>query len=998
VSDLDLPLNGPALYNPHLLSKQELLSLFSARQALLDELLADLRSTPDGESAQHHLVVGQRGMGKTMLLRRIQFAVEDDPELAETWLALSFPEEQYNVAGLSDFWLNCLDALSDTLERLGRSGAVEGLDRAVDSLHHLPEDDRARRALDELVGAAQKLRRRFLLLVDNADLVLERIGDQEWSLRETLSSQPTVTFLGASAATIESTFQYDKAFYDFFRIHNLSGLSIDETRALLHQYAKLEGREDVANLVDRETGRVRTLHTLTGGNPRTLALLFNIFTQGPDGNVRTDLERLLDQCTPLYKARFEALPAQAQQVVDALALRWDPAPAGELAKGLRLKVNAVSAQLNRLTQMGIVEKVPYEPATKTGFQIAERFFNIWYLMRASRRVRRRLVWLVEFLRMFYGQDEIRQQARHHLELASSLDPRDRLQHAEYVFALASASDDETSRRTLEHGALQMLASQKELRRHLAELVDLKTEDTELRSRAEYLERFEALRERVDQANLGSDKARDPELLRRLLRSPIPLDLKERSMEALLASAFEETEEIATLTERSTELFLGSSTPHQDREALLRAFEKGHMTAIDDVEGARIAEEVEGVRGLVAIAAAARALSANAVKLTGPEDEAMATLEDETMVTLEEALPEAASYLPWLLWLILVGKTASRDRLEWAIDRIARLPMDASSALSRIGLMLMTEFGRPAAAEQALRKAIEIDSRNTAAWMNLARTLRNGPRDQEVEQVLRKVIELDPASLQSRRELADLLEEQGRIDEAEQILRSMVQEQPSDPLVSIDLALFLVQQNRHEEAKRTLEWATEQDPGNTWARTFLEILLRHRGGPRGGDEMVGEAIEVDPERTLARDATASLAFHDRADDAKAEQLGSQAESSERTVPSMARILAGVLAHRRNWPVAEEAMRYFLEAGTEQTRDSDWLEILAFFREEVAAERIQQAITLLDSVDLGERWRPLREALESLARQNPDYLRRVAPEVRKPAEAILEALTKPVNGNR
>ncbi len=984
MSDLDLPLNGPALYNPHLLSKEELLGLFSARQALLDELLADLRSTPDGESAQHHLVVGQRGMGKTMLLRRLQFAVEDDPDLRETWLALSFPEEQYNVAGLSDFWLNCLDALSDTLDRLGHGGSTERLDRAVDAFNHLPEDERARRALDELIGTAQKLHRRFLLLVDNADLVLDRIGDQEWSLREALSSQPAVTFLGASAATIESTYQYDKAFYDFFRIHNLSGLSIDETRNLLRQYATLEGREDVAKLIEHETGRVRTLHTLTGGNPRTLALLFNIFTQGPDGNVRTDLERLLDQCTPLYKARFEALPAQAQQIVDALALRWDPTPAGELAKGLRLKVNAVSAQLNRLTQMGIVEKVPYEPATKTGFQIAERFFNIWYLMRASRRVRRRLVWLVEFLRMFYDQEELRQQARHLFEIASSLAPRDRLQDAEFLFALAAASDDESSRRTLEHSALQMLASQKDLRRHLSELVDLETKDTEFRTRAEYLERFGALRERVYELCQSSGGLLDRQRAEKLLRAPVPLDWKEDCVRLLLDAPTAKVEELARMFANTTERLLGSVEPLHYREALLKALEREHMTALDDLEGARVAEQIDNLHGLVAIAAAARAVTVRALEPSGRSEESMATL--------ESALPEATLLLPWLVWLLLIGKTAARDRLEWAIDQIARLPSEASGILIGFGLTLCTEFERADEAEQAVRRAVEIDASNNAAWESLASILRYRRKERELEQALRKVIELNPASTQHRRELADLLERQGRIDEAEQTLRDMVQVHPSDPLVSIDLAIFLMQQGRHEEAKRTLQGATERDPENNWPRTFLEILLRHQGPPRRNDDTVSEAIEESSESTLSKNSAGRMTLPDRGDIAEAAQPASQADLSERIIPSMAQTLATILARRGSWSIAEEAMRYSLEGRTEPAPAPNWPEILSFFSEAVAAQRIQQAIALLDSMNLGERWRPLREALESLAQDNPDYLRRVAPEVRKPAEAILEELTK------
>ena len=100
---LDLPLRSPAVYNPHLLSKQELIDTFAAREGLLQRLLEALRTTPSDGTPQHHLLLGQRGMGKTMLLRRLQFAIEDDADLVKSWLGLSFPEEQYNVASLADF-------------------------------------------------------------------------------------------------------------------------------------------------------------------------------------------------------------------------------------------------------------------------------------------------------------------------------------------------------------------------------------------------------------------------------------------------------------------------------------------------------------------------------------------------------------------------------------------------------------------------------------------------------------------------------------------------------------------------------------------------------------------------------------------------------------------------------------------------------------------------------------------------------------------------------
>jgi DNA-binding transcriptional ArsR family regulator len=465
----DLPLHGVAIYNPDLLSKQELIAQFVARRPLLARLLDDLGR--EG-TTQHHLLVGQRGMGKTTLLRRVRYAIEDDPELSAVWVPLTFPEEQYNVARLSDFYLNCIDALGDALERMGRPREARELDEAREKLPDRDEQERAKRAFEVLLYGADRVKRRLLLLVDNIDLIFERLKGEGWTIRERLSGEPRLLFVGASSVMLETTYEYKEPFYEFFQVHELGGLGEEETREVLVNLARVGGAPGVAKVVEEDPARIKTLHVLAGGNPRTVVLLYDVIARGgPAGDVRAELERLLDRVTPLYKARFEALPAQAQQVVDAMAIHWDPITAADLAGLARLEVATVSSQLSRLEKQGVVEKA---------YQIAERFFNIWYLMRASRRIRQRLGWLVEFLRMMYSKEQIRGYVDRYLREDEGRDAEGRQRRAEYGFALARAVDDERLRGALESVSVRALAVDKELRETLGTIIDLEGADAALK--------------------------------------------------------------------------------------------------------------------------------------------------------------------------------------------------------------------------------------------------------------------------------------------------------------------------------------------------------------------------------------------------------------------------------------------------------------------------------------------------------------------------------------
>jgi hypothetical protein len=238
-----------------------------------------------------------------------------------------------------------------------------------------------------------------VLLVDNFDLILDRLEDNHWALREALSENNGLVLVGASSQPIAGTFVYESAFYDFFRVHDLAALDESEARRLFIALARSARTPRAIEMLERDPGRFKALFVLAGGSARTITLLRAVVATTDD--MERDLDALLDHVTPYYKARFDELPAQGQIVVDAVASHWHPMTAGECSKQTNLPVNVVSAQLDRLVKAGVLAKVAVADK-KLGFQLAERFFNIWYLMRASRRLRTKLLSFVEFLRVFYG--------------------------------------------------------------------------------------------------------------------------------------------------------------------------------------------------------------------------------------------------------------------------------------------------------------------------------------------------------------------------------------------------------------------------------------------------------------------------------------------------------------------------------------------------------------------------------------------------------------------
>jgi tetratricopeptide (TPR) repeat protein len=433
----NLPLTKIGFFNPSRLSDEDIERSFISRIPFFEFLLKKITDEPAGSIPQHFLVIGQRGMGKTMLLVRIAAEIRKQP-YRKKFIPLSFPEEQYNIDRLSKFWLNCLDSLADALDKENDTQYATSLDAEIRAISSGPDID-AIKVYEKFKEWSGKLKRRPVLLVDNLNLIFSKlVKEEQHQLRAILISNGAPILVGASSSSIDETVEYGAPFYDGFQINYLKKLSFGESLEVLLNLGRITGTPDFEAHVHRKKARLKAIYQLTGGTPRTIAILFPLIQDKFSENIQTDLDALLDVITPLYKARFEELSPQSQVVMDAVALNWDPVSIEQLRNITQLENHQLSPLLKRLVDLGWLQKLEGYKTKGAAYEVSERFFNVWYLMRrSSRRQKRELYWLTKFLESFYGS-EISELAKSRITCKS-----ENINHIALDLALADAIKDAT---------------------------------------------------------------------------------------------------------------------------------------------------------------------------------------------------------------------------------------------------------------------------------------------------------------------------------------------------------------------------------------------------------------------------------------------------------------------------------------------------------------------------------------------------------------------------
>jgi tetratricopeptide (TPR) repeat protein/DNA polymerase III delta prime subunit len=407
------------LYNPQNLSKDDLVSSFIVRQKTFSRIFKDIKEARMQHPEQHILIEGKQGMGKTTLLLRLSYEVQNDALLRKWLIPLVFNEEEYSIRKLFKLW----ERIAELLEAQAKD--FKGLKSQMKFLSaaHNSDDEYEKEGFDLLTKSLKEKGKKIILFIDNATDMFAKFSKKEsHRFRKILQTSTDIRIIAASAVPVSPFYDYRHPFYEFFKIERLQGLETPDTFRLLSKIGNLNPQKNVDQILQNQKGRIETLRRLTGGVIRTILLLFELFMDDEDGEAFQDLETVLDRVTPLYKHRMDDLPAPQQEIVEAIALSWDAISVKEIAQLTRMESKVISAQLSLLVKNDVIHKI--RTNTKNNlYQVNDRFFNIWYLMRNGRnKDHDKVVWLVRFLEEWCDEVDVTDHAKQQIShLKNGLD-------------------------------------------------------------------------------------------------------------------------------------------------------------------------------------------------------------------------------------------------------------------------------------------------------------------------------------------------------------------------------------------------------------------------------------------------------------------------------------------------------------------------------------------------------------------------------------------------
>ncbi|HEY8125920.1 MAG TPA: tetratricopeptide repeat protein [Methylocystis sp.] len=405
-------------FNPHEFSESRVRTVATGRTEDLKNILATIRGNLTAATIQHLIVSAPRGYGKSFMMRHIQIEVERiarEENLAVVTLLM--PEEMPHVRE------------PETLIRELTRALTGGAGEDAELTWHEDEGAAWDAAVEALEAAIhQKLGARGLVVaqVENFDLLLRRAFAKEVQasrLRALLTKPGGQLMMIAASASGAFDRSYDDRLFQAFREVELEPWTVEDCLDFFDRQRKDAGKPPLDEFT---RARAKAVASFIGGTPRLATLLGDALFDADMLRAADLLQKLVDELTPYYKERIEALPGRAQKLLDALLRGGEPATQSELTRRVKADTQAaIAGPFNDLVKERIVvgEKAP--GSAQVLYRVADRVFAHYYRRRVIDHGKTAcpLEALVDLLAEFFSRDEKQEKAAEYARLGRIAEAR-----------------------------------------------------------------------------------------------------------------------------------------------------------------------------------------------------------------------------------------------------------------------------------------------------------------------------------------------------------------------------------------------------------------------------------------------------------------------------------------------------------------------------------------------------------------------------------------------
>jgi hypothetical protein len=289
-----------------------------------DSVFATLISTITKETprkiAQSHVIIGEEGSGKTILLKRIE------AELRSTETFYPIAMNGQNLFATDDIWKYCWGG-----------------------------------SYSEVLDWQEMNHCRMVLLIDNIQYLFKRTGNiDQFSLRGKLNTAGAPILVATSNEVLLDFTDYKAAFFDGLKLSYIKPIDAATLQTL--------------GFSERELPRVNKLLNYLPKTIRSLMLIRRVLRLSSHATVDRDV--LCDLFAPTFQFKYNSVVVQCQRILWALASSELGMTLQQLREATQQDSGSLSPYLKRMIATNFIEKTT-ETSRNAVYSIKDSLFKLW---------------------------------------------------------------------------------------------------------------------------------------------------------------------------------------------------------------------------------------------------------------------------------------------------------------------------------------------------------------------------------------------------------------------------------------------------------------------------------------------------------------------------------------------------------------------------------------------------------------------------------------------